>query len=96
MPVVRLPGLLQSMAGGASSVEVDGATLREVFVELDRRFPGIGDRIIEAGEIRPDVMIAIDADETRDVDAPVAANSEVHILPAIAGGEREAQDRGFG
>jgi molybdopterin converting factor small subunit len=74
------------MAGGVSSVEVDGATLRDVFAELERRFPGIGDRIIEGREIRPDVMIAIDADETRDMDAPVPSDSEVHILPAIAGG----------
>ena len=31
-------------------------------------------------------MVAIDADEVRDLDAPVPAGSEVHILPAIAGG----------
>jgi molybdopterin converting factor small subunit len=86
MAVVRLPGLLQPLAGGASSVELDGATLRDLFAELERRFPGIGDRIIEAGEIRPDVMIAINADEVRDLDAHVAPDAEVHILPAIAGG----------
>jgi molybdopterin converting factor small subunit len=59
VPVVRLPGLLQSMAGGAATVEVEGATLAAVFAALDARFPGIGARILEAGEIRPDVMIAI-------------------------------------
>jgi molybdopterin converting factor small subunit len=31
-------------------------------------------------------MIAIGADETRDPDAPVAADAEIHLLPAIAGG----------
>ena len=86
MAVVRLPGLLQPLAGGASTVEADGATLREVFADLERRYPGIGARIIEAGEIRPDVMIAIDADEVRDLDALVPPGGEVHILPAIAGG----------
>lgn len=86
MAVVRLPGLLQPLAGGASTVEADGATLRDVFDDLERRYPGIGVRIIEAGEIRPDVMIAINADEVRDLDAPVPADGEVHILPAIAGG----------
>ena len=86
MPRVLLPSLLRPLAENASSVDVDGATLRAVIDALDRRFPGIGARIVDAGEIRPDVMIAIGADETRDLDAPVAADGEVHILPAIAGG----------
>jgi molybdopterin converting factor small subunit len=86
MPRVQLPALLRPLAGGASSVDVEGATLRSVFDDLERRFPGIAERILEAGEIRPDVMVAIDADEVRDLNAAVGADSEVHILPAIAGG----------
>jgi molybdopterin converting factor small subunit len=86
MPRVLIPALLRPLTGGASSVETSGATLRAVIDDLDRRHPGLRDRIMEASGFRPDVMIAIDADEARDLDAPVAANSEVHILPAIAGG----------
>jgi molybdopterin converting factor small subunit len=91
MPVVRLPGLLQPLAGGASSVEVEGGTLRAVFDDLERKHPGIAARIVDAGEIRPEIMIAIDADEVRDIDAPVPAGAEVHILPAIAGGSRDGR-----
>ncbi|MHB8682712.1 MAG: MoaD/ThiS family protein [Dehalococcoidia bacterium] len=86
MPRVLLPALLQPLAGGASSVAASGATLRTVIEDLDRQCPGLRDRIVDAGAIRPDVMIAIDADEVRDLDAPVSAGSEVRILPAIAGG----------
>ena len=86
MPRVYLPALLRPLVGGASSVEVTGATLRAVIQDLDRRFPGVGDRVIETGAVRPDVLVAINADETRDLDAPVPADGEVHILPAIAGG----------
>jgi molybdopterin converting factor small subunit len=86
MPKVLLPALLRSFAGGASSVDASGATLRTVIDDLVRQFPALHDRIVDAGEIRPDVMMAIDADEVRDLEAPVAPTSEVHILPAIAGG----------
>ena len=86
MPRVLLPALLRPLAGGASSVEASGATLREVIENVDRQHPGLRERIVDAGAIRPDVMIAVDADEVRDLDAPVDAGSEIHILPAIAGG----------
>jgi molybdopterin converting factor small subunit len=87
MPRVLLPQSLRPLAGGASSVEVEGATLRAVIDALDARHPGMRERIVEDGAVRADVMIAVDADETRDLNAPVPAAGEVHILPAIAGGE---------
>lgn len=86
MPKVLIPTLLRPLANGASSVEASGATLRAIIDDLDHRFPGMGERVVDAGAIRPDVMIAIDADEVRDLDAVVLPGSEVHILPAIAGG----------
>lgn len=86
MPTVRLFSVLQPFAGGAASVDAAGATLREVIDDLERQHPGLRDRIIAANTIRPDVMIAIDADEVRDLDALVPAGAEVHLLPAIAGG----------
>jgi molybdopterin converting factor small subunit len=86
MALVRLPGTLQGLANGASSVEASGVTLRSLIDDLDRLHPGMRDQIVESGAIRPDVMIAIDADEVRDLDAGVPEGAEVHILPAIAGG----------
>lgn len=86
MVTVRLPASLQPLADGAARVESDGATLRAVIDDLDRRFPGIAERLLEAGAVRGDVMIAVGSDETRDLDAPLPDDSEVHILPAIAGG----------
>lgn len=86
MVTVRLPASLQPLAGGVASVESNGMTLRSVIDDLDRRFPGMGERLIEAGAIRGDVIIAVGSDETRDLDAPLPDGAEVHILPAIAGG----------
>ena len=86
MPTVRLFSVLQPFAGGASTVEVTGETLRAVIDDLDRQHPGLRERVTAEDTIRPDVMIAIGADEVRDLDAPVPAGAEVHLLPAIAGG----------
>jgi molybdopterin converting factor small subunit len=86
MPTVRLPSLLQPLTGGASTVEADGSTLRAVLEDLARRYPDLAGRVLDAGSIRDDIMVAVGGDEVRDLDAPVADDAEVHILPAIAGG----------
>ena len=86
MATVFLTALLRPLAGGASSVTVDGATLRAVLLDLERQHPDLNGRIVEDGVIRPDVMIAVGGDEVADLDAPVPVDSEVRILPAIAGG----------
>jgi molybdopterin converting factor small subunit len=86
MAVVHLPALLQPLAGGAATVEADGATLRAIIDDLERQHPALRERIVNTGMLRPDIMVAIDGDEARDLDAPVAPAAEVRILPAIAGG----------
>ena len=86
MATVRIPSLLQALTGGQAAVEVRGQTLREVLGDLASRYPDVRDRILEGGQIRQDLMIAVDADEVRDLDVAVPEGAEVHILPAIAGG----------
>ena len=86
MPRVHLPALLRPLAGDTSSVLVDASTVRDVIDALDKRFPGMAERIIDQGSIRREIIIAIAGDETRDLSAAVAPDADVHILPAIAGG----------
>jgi molybdopterin converting factor small subunit len=86
MPTVRLPSLLHPLTGGASSVEANGTTLRALIADLDRRFPGLGERVLDSDMLRSDVMLAVGSDEVRDLDVAVPDDAEVHILPAIAGG----------
>jgi molybdopterin converting factor small subunit len=84
--VVFIPALLRPLAGGADRVQASGANLREVIDDLERRHPGLRDRILDAGAIRSEIALAIGGAEARDLNTPVGDHDEVHILPAIAGG----------
>jgi molybdopterin converting factor small subunit len=86
MAVVWLPSLLRPLAGDASTVRASGATLREVIDDLERQYPGFRDRLLEGSAIRPEMALAIGSEEVSDLNAPVGDDTEVHILPAIAGG----------
>ena len=78
------------MSGGASSVQVEGATLREVLAALDAVHPGFGERLFDAaGELHKFVNIFVADDDVRymkGLDTPVAAGDTVSIIPAVAGG----------
>jgi molybdopterin converting factor small subunit len=86
MATVFIPSLLRPLADGATTLQVPGRTLREVIDNLGLTHGGLRDRIVDGDGVRPEIMIAIDSDEAFDLNAPVAADAEVHILPAIAGG----------
>jgi sulfur-carrier protein len=87
---VRIPSQLRPLAGGASEVTLDGATVADVLKALDAAHPGFGDRLFdEAGKLRRFVNIFV-ADEDvrflRGVDTPVPDGATVSIVPAVAGG----------
>ena len=64
----------------------DGS-VRQVIENLDVRCPGIRDRLIEDGDLRPDLAVSVDGETTQiGLLQSVAEESEVHILPALGGG----------
>jgi sulfur-carrier protein len=84
--VVHLSALLRPLAGGAAKVNASGTTVREVIGDLVRQFPTLEGRILDDGGIRPEILLAVGADEIFDLNQPVGPDSEVHVLPAMAGG----------
>jgi molybdopterin synthase sulfur carrier subunit len=67
---------------------MEARNIRHVIEQLDEMFPGIKDRLVEDGEIRPNLAIAIDGDVAiMGMLEKVGENSEVHFVPAIGGGE---------
>lgn len=86
MAKVFLPAALRPLAGGAATIDVSGATVQEVLDDLDRRHPGIRDRVVDGGIFRSEMFVAVDGIEAFGLGTAVAPTSEVHIIPAIAGG----------
>jgi molybdopterin converting factor small subunit len=84
---VFIPSLLQSAAGGAASVELDGATVGELVSALEARFPALAGRIAAVGALRPNLAVAIDGEVTPlGLRARTGPDSEVHFVAAIKGG----------
>ena len=86
---VRIPTILRTYTDGAKAVEGSGATLGDLFTDLDVRHPGIRERLVDAGELRRFVNVYLNDEDVRVLDGintAVAAGDSVTILPAVAGG----------
>jgi len=87
---VRVPTTLRTLTGGASEVEVDGATVGEVLDALDGQHPGFKDRLLdEQGGLRRFVNVFVADDDVRFLDGlgtKVPDGETVAIIPAVAGG----------
>ncbi len=87
---VRLPTVLRGHAGGASVVQVDGATIGEVLSKMLAEYPGMSGQVLtEDGSLHKFVNVYVDDDDVRylqGLDTPVHDGAEVSILPAVAGG----------
>jgi sulfur-carrier protein len=85
--VVWIPSLLQSLTDGADKVVASGATVAEIIEDLEARFPGVKDRLVQGGEIRPHIAVAIDGDVSPEgLEQDVQESSEIHFIPALSGG----------
>ncbi len=87
MAKIFIPTMLQSLTAGTKQVDLEARNIRQVIEQLDEMYPGIKDRLVEDGEIRPNLAIAIDGDVAiMGMLQKVGENSEVHFVPAIGGG----------
>ena len=88
MAVVWIPSPLQRLAAGNTTVAVAGATLREVIDNLERVHPGFKEALLEDGRLRAGAAVAVDGNVVRaGLYEPVSDTSEIHILPAMGGGQ---------
>lgn len=87
---VRIPTPLRKVTGGASEVKVDAATVRELIEDLERRFPGMRERLCDdTGAVRRFVNVFVGEEDIRflaGLDTPLGEETQVSIIPAVAGG----------
>ena len=91
MPVnVRIPTPLRKLTNELDVVEVAAGTIGSAIVELQTKFPGIKDRLMdETGQVRRFVNVYVNEEDIRflkNQDTPLKDGDEVSIIPAIAGG----------
>jgi molybdopterin converting factor small subunit len=89
MPLVEIPPALQKLTGNQAAVAVEAGTLADALTQLDRRFPGILEKIVHENKVRRYVSIFVDAEDVkfgRGVQTPLTSTSRISILIAIAGG----------
>lgn len=80
---------MQKLTGGAKQVQVSGSSVRQLVANLDKEFPGLKNLLYDEQKdrIKPEVAVVIDGEVSRlGLLEHVAEDSEVHFLPAIAGG----------
>lgn len=87
MAHVMIPSLLHDVTGGETEAEIPGRNIREVLNGLEAMFPGIQERLMKDGRLRPHISVWVDGEQARGgMIEPVGERSEVHFLPAISGG----------
>jgi molybdopterin synthase sulfur carrier subunit len=87
---VRIPTPLQRLTHGQGEVSCEGANVTELLNDLEKRFPGVKERICdENGKLRRFVNIFVNEQDIRFLQGDqtaVKSGDEVSIIPAIAGG----------
>ena len=88
---IRIPSPLQRLTQGKDEVEGKGGTIIELINNLEIRYPGIGERILDGGKIRRFINIYLNEEDIRFLQAEqteVKDGDEASIVPAIAGGSK--------
>jgi sulfur-carrier protein len=87
---IRIPTPLRKLTNGEELVEVSAASVGAAIVELQSRFPGIKERLVDdTGEVRRFVNVYVNEEDIRflqNQQTPLKDGDEVSIIPAIAGG----------
>ena len=81
MAHVTLIGNLRQFTGGIADLEVEAASVRQLFARLGEKYPAL------APHLEQGLAVAIDGQIYQDaLFQPIGPDSDVHILPQIAGG----------
>ena len=87
---VRIPTPLRKLTNDEELVEVNAATIGDAINELQTRFPGINERLMdESGGIRRFVNVYVNEEDIRflqNQQTILKDGDEISIIPAIAGG----------
>jgi len=87
--IVKLSPVLQEFSGGVETLEVSGQTVDECLNQLEARFPGIRESLLDRqGKLLRVFGIYLNSDGLYSVelDSPVRDGDEIVILNFLMGG----------
>ena len=90
--IVRIPAPLRTLTAGKDEVTAAGGTVGELIDDLDKKHPGLKDRLLDEKGVRRFVNIYVGEEDVRFLDGlktELRAGDKVSIVPAIAGGALE-------
>ncbi len=94
MSTIKIPPVLRASVGGAKQVEAGGANVGEVLRGLADQHPATESQLFsEDGDLNRYVNVYLNDEDVRvldGLDTGVSEGDTIVILPAMAGGAREA------
>jgi molybdopterin converting factor small subunit len=87
--IVRIPAPLRTLTGGKDEIPASGNTVGEVIEDMEKKHPGIRDRLLDAKGVRRFVNIYVGEEDVRflgGLATPLKSGDQISIVPAIAGG----------
>jgi sulfur-carrier protein len=86
MPLVRLRGPLKRLAGDRSEHAIEGGSVGELLLALEREHPAVSGWILdERGVLRRHINVFVNGELGRQ-DTHVGEGDRIDVLPAISGG----------
>src|SRR5260221_12447647 len=87
---VRIPTPLRKLTNNEEIVEVDASTIQGVSAELQSRYPGFKERLLDdTGAVRRFVNVYVNEEDSRFLEnqqTKLKDGDEISIIPPIAGG----------
>ncbi len=89
MAYIKIPTPLRQYTGNQAEVPIQGVTVEEGLRDLVTRYPALEPHLYDGENLRNFVNIFLGDEDIRflqDLDTPLAPDSRLRIIPAIAGG----------
>lgn len=87
---VLIPTPLRRLTDDMKDVQLQGDTVNEVIKNLEKRFPGLRERLFDKqGRVKPFLRVYVNGEDVhflQDGDTQVRDGDEVALVPAAMGG----------
>ena len=88
--LVRIPTPLRALTNGQGDLQIEAATIKEMFDQIEKNFVGLKGRLCEDdGTVRRFINVYVNEEDIRflqGMSTGLKPGDEISIVPALAGG----------